>query len=69
MQGTEIPEASWHGHKYDDDDKIKEFVIEEADLKIKGKKHLKELSTIRNDIVHLLILLLRPISNIQVPRE
>ena len=69
MQGTEIPEASWHGYKYDDDDKIKEFVIEEADLKIKGKKHLKELSTVRNDIVHLLILLLRPISNIQVPRE
>ena len=51
------------------DDEIKEFAIEEADLKIKGKKHLKELSTIRNDIVHLLILLLRPISNIQVPRE
>ena len=48
----------------DDDDKIKEFVIEEADLKIKGRKHLKELSTIRNYIVHLLILLLCPISNI-----
>ena len=25
----------------DDDDKIKEFVIEEADLKIKGKKTFK----------------------------